>query len=53
VSRKAPELEGRRQTNLFNRSSRALIATVINGPATKALNVYDVHEVEGSIQIRA
>jgi DNA-binding winged helix-turn-helix (wHTH) protein len=27
VSRKAPELEGRRQTNLFNRSSRALIAT--------------------------
>ena len=25
---------------------------VINGPATKALNVYDVQEVEGSIQIR-
>lgn len=26
---------------------------VINGPATKALNVYEVHEVEGSIRIRA
>jgi 3-phenylpropionate/trans-cinnamate dioxygenase ferredoxin subunit len=26
---------------------------VINGPATKALNVYEVREVEGSIQIRA
>lgn len=26
---------------------------VINGPATKTLNVYEVQEVEGSIQIRA
>ena len=26
---------------------------VISGPATVALNVYDVREVEGSIQIRA
>jgi nitrite reductase/ring-hydroxylating ferredoxin subunit len=26
--------------------------TVINGPATNALNVYDVHEVEGSVRIR-
>lgn len=26
---------------------------VINGPATKALNVYEVQEVEGSVQIRA
>ena len=26
---------------------------VINGPATEALNVYEVQEVEGSIQIRA
>jgi 3-phenylpropionate/trans-cinnamate dioxygenase ferredoxin component len=26
---------------------------VIDGPATKALNVYEVQEVEGSIQIRA
>jgi 3-phenylpropionate/trans-cinnamate dioxygenase ferredoxin subunit len=26
---------------------------VINGPATDALNVYDVREVEGSIRIRA
>jgi 3-phenylpropionate/trans-cinnamate dioxygenase ferredoxin component len=26
---------------------------VINGPATKALNVYDVQEVEGRIHIRA
>ena len=26
---------------------------VINGPATKSLNVYEAHEVEGSIQIRA
>jgi len=26
---------------------------VINGPATKALNVYEVQEVEGSIRIRA
>lgn len=26
---------------------------VINGPATKALNVYEVREVEGSIRIRA
>jgi 3-phenylpropionate/trans-cinnamate dioxygenase ferredoxin component len=26
---------------------------VINGPATKALNVYEVRELEGSIQIRA
>ena len=26
---------------------------VINGPATKALNVYDVEAVEGSIRIRA
>src|SRR5271165_5427027 len=25
---------------------------VINGPATNALNVYEVHEVEGSIRIR-
>lgn len=27
--------------------------TVINGPATKALNVYEVQEVEGSVRIRA
>src|SRR5262245_26361509 len=35
--------------------SRFDIATgaVINGPATHALAVYDVREVEGSIQIRA
>jgi 3-phenylpropionate/trans-cinnamate dioxygenase ferredoxin subunit len=26
---------------------------VISGPATKSLNVYEVQEVEGSIQIRA
>jgi nitrite reductase/ring-hydroxylating ferredoxin subunit len=26
---------------------------VINGPATEALRVYEVHEVDGSIQIRA
>ena len=26
---------------------------VINGPATKALNVYEVHEDEGSVRIRA
>jgi 3-phenylpropionate/trans-cinnamate dioxygenase ferredoxin component len=26
---------------------------VINGPATEALDVYDVQEVDGSIQIRA
>ena len=26
---------------------------VINGPATKALNVYEVQEIEGSIRIRA
>jgi nitrite reductase/ring-hydroxylating ferredoxin subunit len=26
---------------------------VINGPATKALNVYEVREVQGSIQVRA
>jgi 3-phenylpropionate/trans-cinnamate dioxygenase ferredoxin component len=26
---------------------------VISGPATEALNVYDVQEVEGSIQLRA
>jgi 3-phenylpropionate/trans-cinnamate dioxygenase ferredoxin component len=26
---------------------------VINGPATEALTMYEVHEVEGSIQIRA
>ena len=26
---------------------------VINGPATKALNVYEVQDVEGNIQIRA
>ena len=25
---------------------------VINGPATKALNVYEVQEIEGSIQLR-
>ena len=25
---------------------------VINGPATEALNVYEVQEVEGSIRIR-
>jgi nitrite reductase/ring-hydroxylating ferredoxin subunit len=35
--------------------SRFDIATgrVINGPATKALNVYEVQEVEGSVRIRA
>ena len=27
--------------------------TVIEGPATRALNVYEVQELEGSIQIRA
>ncbi len=26
---------------------------VINGPATKALNVYEVQEMEGSVRIRA
>jgi hypothetical protein len=26
---------------------------VINGPATKALNVYEVQEIEGSVRIRA
>ena len=25
---------------------------VVNGPATEALNVYEVHEVDGGIQIR-
>lgn len=35
--------------------SRFDIATgeVINGPATKALNAYEVQEVKGSVQIRA
>lgn len=35
--------------------SRFSIATgaVINGPATEALNVYEVREVDGGIQIRA
>ena len=35
--------------------SRFSIATgaVISGPATEALNVYEVREVDGSIQIRA
>lgn len=35
--------------------SRYDIATgaVLNGPATKALNVYEVQEVEGKIRIRA
>jgi 3-phenylpropionate/trans-cinnamate dioxygenase ferredoxin subunit len=35
--------------------SRFDIATgaVVNGPATEPLNVYDVREVDGSIQIRA
>ena len=35
--------------------SRFSITTgaVMNGPATKALNVYEVRELEGSIQIRA
>ena len=35
--------------------SRFDIATgaVLNGPATKALNVYEVQEIEGSIRIRA
>ena len=35
--------------------SRFDIATgaVINGPATEALHVYEVREVEGSIQVRA
>jgi len=35
--------------------SRFSITTgaVINGPATEALHVYEVREVEGSIQIRA
>ena len=35
--------------------SRFSITTgaVINGPATEALNVYEVREVDGSIQIRA
>jgi nitrite reductase/ring-hydroxylating ferredoxin subunit len=27
--------------------------SVINGPATQALNVYEIKEVDGSIQIRA
>jgi 3-phenylpropionate/trans-cinnamate dioxygenase ferredoxin component len=26
---------------------------VINGPATQALNVYEIKEIDGSIQIRA
>jgi 3-phenylpropionate/trans-cinnamate dioxygenase ferredoxin component len=36
-------------------SSRFDIATgaVINGPATKSLNVYEAREIEGNIQIRA
>ena len=35
--------------------SRFDIATgaVVNGPATQALTLYDVQEVEGSIQVRA
>lgn len=35
--------------------SRFNVATgaVINGPATKALNVYEVVEVEGSVRVRA
>ena len=28
-------------------------SAVIDGPATESLNVYEVQEVEGSIQIRA
>jgi 3-phenylpropionate/trans-cinnamate dioxygenase ferredoxin component len=31
----------------------ATTGAVINGPATKALNMYEVQEVEGRIQIRA
>jgi 3-phenylpropionate/trans-cinnamate dioxygenase ferredoxin subunit len=35
--------------------SRFDVATgaVINGPATEALNIYEVQEVEGNIQVRA
>ena len=35
--------------------SRYDIATgaVLNGPATAALDVYDVHETDGSVQLRA
>ena len=35
--------------------SRFDIATgaVVNGPATEALNLYEVQEVEGSVQVRA
>ena len=35
--------------------SRFDVATgaVINGPATEALNVYEVQEVEGNVRIRA
>jgi nitrite reductase/ring-hydroxylating ferredoxin subunit len=35
--------------------SRFDIATgaVINGPATQALNIYEVQEVEGSVEVRA
>jgi len=29
-----------------------VVIIVINGPAATALNVYEVQEVEGSIQIR-
>jgi nitrite reductase/ring-hydroxylating ferredoxin subunit len=30
-----------------------MTGAVVNGPATKALNVYEVDVVEGSIRIRA
>ena len=30
-----------------------ITGAVINGPATKALNVYEVQEIEGSVRIRA
>jgi nitrite reductase/ring-hydroxylating ferredoxin subunit len=30
-----------------------MTGAVINGPATKALDLYDVKEVQGNIQIRA
>ena len=45
-------LEGDPDERIHHGSS-ITTGAVINGPATKALTVYEVREVEGSIRIRA
>lgn len=47
-----PLLEGDPDERIHHGSS-ITTGAVINGPATKALTVYEVREVEGSIRIRA